>query len=221
MKLTYLRELKPGRPGIAKWSVLAAVVATALIASVALTTGGAAGADPVASAKAQQTESAAVLNPAAHQMSQLNFLLGSFTCSTAPYPGFGKLPLYETTRKILNGNYYQQEDQVTFPGAGTFTAYWTLGWDPVDHNYTAQYFDNLGTTGTTTSAGWQAGHLTFAGQYVKVVTPGGVSGAGSGAKETAEDDFVIVGPGHYTDTGSVLKNGHWTAGGTDDCQKIS
>lgn len=221
MRLKHLRNSKPGRLGLAKWSVLAAIAATALIASVALGSGGSAGAASVAGGKTNQTESAAVLNPAAQQMSQLNFLLGSFKCSTAPYPGFGKLPMYETTRKILDGNYYQQVVKITFPGAGTFTADWTLGWDSVDHNYIAQYFDNLGTTGTATSTGWKNGHLVFPGQYVKVVTPGGASGSATGAKETAEDDYTIAGSGHYIDTSEILKDGKWTVAGASNCQLIN
>jgi hypothetical protein len=213
MRLKYIRPSQPGHPGAGKWSLLAAIAATALVASVALTGAGSAGATPVAHAQTNQT---AVLNPAAHQMAELNFLLGRYKCLSTP----GDLTTYESTSKILDGNYYQMVVKFFIPGAGMFTAYWTLGWDSVDHNYIGQYFDNLGTTGTATSAGWQNGHLKFPGQYVKVVTPGGASGAGQGARQTAQDDFVSVGPGHYIDSGSVLQNGQWVSASGSDCQKI-
>jgi hypothetical protein len=216
MRLKYLRPSRAGHLGIG----LAAVVAMALVASAALAGAESASAVPVNHAKTSRAESATVLNPPAHQMSELDFMLGKYTCLTAPFPHLGRLTMYESTRKILDGNYYQMTVKLLIPGEGLFTAYWTLGWDSVDHNYIAQYFDNTGTTGTATSTGWQDGHLKFPGQYVKVVTPGGASGIGKGAQETAQDDFFIVGPGHYIDASSVLQNGQWVSAGANDCQKI-
>jgi len=220
MRLKYLRPSQYEHPGIARWSFLAAILATALVASVALMGAGSAGAAPASHAKTNQAKSAAVLNPPAHQMAELDFLLGGYKCLTAPYPQYGRLTVYESTRKILDGNYYQMTITIPIPGVGTISAYWTFGWDPVDLDYIAQYFDSLGTTGTSTSAGWQNGHLKFRGQYVNVVTPGGVSGVGKGERLAAQDDLTIAGPGHYIDSSSDRPNGQWISTGADDCQKI-
>jgi hypothetical protein len=213
-----LKRIWPSRPGhlsIGKWSLLAAVVAAAIIATVVFTGAGSSSATPNTHAQINQTKSAVVLNPPPHQMAQLNFLLGDYKCFNA----LG-LTMSESTRKILDGNYYQMEIAIPIPHAGTYSAYWTLGWDSIDHNYIAQYFDNTGTVGTATSSGWQNGHFKLSGQYIDVVKPGGVSGISKGARITSQDDLVITGQGRYTDTSSYVQNGKWETAGTSDCQKI-
>jgi hypothetical protein len=213
-------------------------VAMALVAGVALTGAGSAAAIPVnhaeaghtgthakashtgTDAKAGRARSMAVLNPPAHQLTQLDFLLGTFTCITDPVPGTAQRTSTWSTSKILDGNYYQMSIRAPLPGQGTALALWTFGWDSVDLAFVAGYFDNTGTTGTATSAGWQDGHLKFPGGYVYVVTPGGVSGIGKGLHITSQDDLTIVGPGHFHDTTSVLENGQWTPKGGDDCRKV-
>jgi Protein of unknown function (DUF1579) len=223
MRLKYLRP-RPGRFGIGKWSLLALVVAAAtaasVAASVALTGAGSAGALAATGIENNQAGSTAILNPPAHQMAELDFMLGEYRCLTTPLPKHGRLTVYETTRKILDGNYYQMVQEANIPGDGIFTAYLTYGWDSVDHNYIVQYFDNVGSSGTATSPGWQGGHLLFPGQYVNVVTPGGVNGMGKGERITDQEDFVIVGPRHYIDSSSVLQNGQWIKYSAFDCQKL-
>lgn len=196
------------------------VVVMALVAGVALTGAGSAAAVPVTHAKTGQARSTAVLNPPAHQLTELDFLLGTFTCLTDPAPGAAQHTSTWTTSKILDGNYYQMSIRAPLPGQGTALASWTFGWDSVDLAYIAGYFDNTGTTGTATSAGWQDGHLKFPGGYVYVVTPGGVSGIGKGLHITSQDDFTIIGPGHFHDTTSVLENGQWISKGGNDCRKV-
>ena len=215
MRLKYTWSSRPGRLSIGKWSLLAAVVAAAIVATVVFTGAGSSSAMPATHAQTNQTESAAVLNPPPHQMARLNFLLGEYKCLT----GLG-LTMSESTRKILDGNYYQMEIAIPIPGKGTFTAYWTLGWDSINQNYIAQYFDNMGTIGTATSPGWQNGHLKLSGQYIDVLKPGGVSGISKGIRITSQDDLAITGQGRYTDTSSYVQNGKWETAGTSDCQKI-
>lgn len=220
MRLGYLRPSQGGWLGISKWSWRAAVTAMALVASMSVMGSGTVGAVPVPHTQTEHSKSTTVLNPPAHQMAALNFLLGEYKCLTTPAPGLGRVTIYETTHKILDGNYYQMLVKIPVPG-GTVAGYWTLGWDPVDQNYIAQYFDNRDTTGTDTSAGWQDGHLKFSGPYVRVVTTGGVSGVAKGGQTTSQDDFVIVQPGHYIDYGSRTVNGQWISTGYADCHQIS
>lgn len=221
MRLKYLRSSRPGRRDIGKWSLLAAVVAVVMVATAACSGAKSSSATLANQAKINQTQSMAVLNPAAHQMAELNFLLGNYKCLTAPVPGLGRLTMYESTSKILDGNYYQMIVKVNFPGLGALNAYWTLGWDSVNHNYIAQYFDNTGTIGTTTSPGWQNGHFKLTGPYVAVSKPGGVKGIGQGMRITSQDDLAMTGPGRYSDSSSWLKNGHWTSPSVSDCQRVS
>ena len=221
MKVKYL----PQRGHLGKWiwrtSAVAVVATTAILASLALTGAGSAGAVPVTQPKTNQARATAlVLNPPAHQMAKLDFLLGRYKCVTTPASGGGSITVYETTRKILDGNYYQQVSTFDIPGLGGFTAYWTIGWNPVDLNYIAEYFDNLGITGTSTSAGFKQGAIDFSGPYVDVLTPGGVSGVGKGMHITGKDIFTPNGPGHYTDSSNFLQNGKWALSSTADCRLI-
>jgi hypothetical protein len=147
-------------------------------------------------------------------MAELNFLLGSFTCATT-----GKTAIYETTRKVLNGTYYQMEVSEYVPGKGRFIAYWTLGWDPVDLDFAAQYFDNLGNTGTATSAGWKNGQFVLPGRYAIVAVSGGAKGVGRGSPATSKDVFRIVGANHYVDDSYVSRNGKWVSEGGGDCRR--
>ncbi len=222
MGLKQLWSSRPGRRSTGKWSLLAAaVVAVAIAATLAFTGTKSSNATPANQTRPNQTESMRVLNPAPHQMAELNFLLGNYKCLTAAVPQLGRLAMHESTRKILDGNYYQMIITSTIPGAGTITAYWTFGWDSVDHNYIAQYFDNTGTIGTETSAGWQNGHLKFTGLAIAVLKAGGVSGRSQGWKLTSQDDLVQTGSGRYTDGSNYLANGHWTKGQVYSCQRAS
>jgi len=221
MRVKHLWSSRIGRRGIGKWSLLAAVVVVAIAATVAFTSTGSSSAKPAEQAGLSQTDSAHVLNPAPHQMAQLNFLLGSFRCLTPPVPGVGRLTMYETTSKILDGNYYQMIIKIPLSGTVALGGYWIFGWDALDHNYTAQYFDNMGTMGTTTSPGWQNGHFKFTGQYIDVLKAGGVSGLGKGWHITSQDDLAITGPGRYSDSSTYVQGGHWKSAGVTDCQKIT
>jgi hypothetical protein len=195
------------------WSWRTAVVATVALACAALTGVVPAGAIPVPNAN---TDSSGTLNPLPHQMTEFNFLLGTFKCTVPDSEGLKDI---ETTRKIFNGEYYQQTATLYIPGEGTVAGIWTIGWDPVNHHFSAQYYDNVGNSGAGTSPGWQDGNLRILGNYVIVDISGGISGVGAGLHETGEDDFQVVGPGHYTDTNYSLKNGKLVKGGVSDCRQ--
>lgn len=214
MKFKHFQASRPRRSGISKWSLLGAVIAATIFATTACSSTPSSGAT---SANINQTDAVHVLNPAPHQMAQLNFLLGSYTCLQTL---FG-LKAQETTSKILDGNYYQMVVKAPIPQLGTVIAYWTFGWDPIDHNFVAQYFDNTGTTGVATSPGWRDGHLKFIGQNIAVTKAAGVSGYGEGAKIESLDDLIITGSGKFTDTSRYLKDGTWISGGASWCTKGS
>jgi hypothetical protein len=207
--------LKYERPSIFKWSWRAAAVVAAVV-SVALIGVGPADAIPSPNTIANRADSTGTFDVPAHQMAELNFLLGNYTCTIAP----GETD-QETTRKIFDGNYYQQTVTLHIAGEGTLETVWTLGWNPVNLNFVAQYFDNLGNSGTGTSPGWQDGHLKIKGTYVIVYAPGGASGIGVGLHETGYDDFQIIGPGHYTDTSYGLSKGKWITEGVGNCRQSS
>ena len=128
-------------------------------------------------------------------MQSLNFLLGKYKCILTSSLGAGSVTLYETTTSILGGNYYQMSVEIP----GKLNGYQTYGWNPVNHDYIGQYFDDGSTTGVATSPGWQDSKLNFAGQYVFVEASGGSSGMGTGADVPETDSWVIAGPGHHLD----------------------
>ena len=162
-----------------------------------------------------------IINPAPHQMSELDFLLGEYRGFTSPVPDEGNLTVITKTVKILDDNWYQME--MTFPtntDTGTVTGFWTFGWDSVQHQYVAQWYDNLGSYGTATSPGWVDGHFRLTGQYLRVIIAGGTSGVSEGELITSIDDFSFVEPGHLRDDITYLVNGEWAPCGTIDFHKV-
>jgi hypothetical protein len=162
-----------------------------------------------------------IINPAPHQMSELAFLLGEYRCITSPVPDEGNLAIIMKTKSILDGNWYEMEMTIpTNTDTGTITGWWTFGWDSVQHQYIAQYFDNLGSYGTATSPGWVDGHFRLTGQYLRVIIAGGTSGESEGEMITSIDDFSFIAPGHLRDDITYLVNGKWEPCGTIDCHKV-
>lgn len=210
---------KFARKGKLRWIVLAAAV-VALLAGVTLAESGSAGTAPAARAGLLKTRSLAVVSQPAHQLAELNFLVGTYTCRAVSAPGAPPATSTWTTEKVLDGNYYQMSISAPLPGGGTAVASWTFGWDSVDLNYFAGYFDSTGTFGTAVSAGWKNGQLRFPGNYTYMVTPGGIDGVGKGEHINSQDDFAIIGPDHFTDSITVYLNGKWTPKGSDDCRRV-
>ena len=159
--------------------------------------------------------------PPPHQLAALNFLLGTYTCSAVSSPGAAPVTTTWTTTKVLDGNYYQMSIKAPLPRGGTAWASWTFGWDAVDLNYIAGYFDSTGAFGAASSHGWQNGQFKFPGNYTYVITPGGTAGVGKGVHLSSQDDFRILGPGHFTDSLTALLDGQWTPKGSDDCHLTS
>jgi hypothetical protein len=209
---------------LARIAVVTLAAGAAVITGVAVITGIAvaetvsADASLVSHATDLQDGATTHLAPPPHQLTALNFLLGTYNCAAVSAPGAKPVNATWTTTKILDSNYYQMTIKAPLPGGGTALANWTFGWDSIDFNYFGGYFDSTGAFGVATSTGWHDGHFKFPGNYTYVDVSGGASGVGEGMHLTTQDDFTIVGPGHFTDTITVFLNGQWTPKGSDDCR---
>jgi hypothetical protein len=215
--------------GRRRWRSAAAigVVSVALTAGLSGTAGAASvptpQASPIIAAKLRHVESKTASPTPAKQMQSLNFLLGKYKCIMTPDLDSGLesgtgFTIYETTTKILGGNYYRMKFEV--PG-GT-RGYQTFGWNPVAQKFVMQEFDDQSQSGDATSAGWIDSKLGFLGTYVFVADSGGSSGVGLGIDLTELDSWEIAGPGHHFDHISVINpaNGQWTHVEDYDCKIV-
>lgn len=203
-------------------AIAGAVIVAGALAVVGVMLAGTVSADASFVSRVGSLQSGTTDNaPPPHQLAAFNFLLGKYTCSAVSAPGATPVITTWTTTKALDGNYYQMSIKAPLPGGGTALASWTFGWDAVDLNYFAGYFDSTGAFGTASSRGWRNGQFKFPGNYTYVVTPGGTAGVGKGVHLNSQDDFRILGPGHFTDTLTVLLDGQWSTKGSDDCRLAS
>jgi hypothetical protein len=163
-----------------------------------------------------------LINPAPHQMAQLDFLLGEYRGLSSEVPGEGRMRFIMRTHKILDGNFYRMEiDIPTNTDTGVVHGFWDFGWDSVNLQYVAQYTDNLGSYGTGFSQGWQDGHFRLEGRYLRVIDAGGTKGVSTGEWVTTTDDFSIPSPGKLLDTVTYMKDGEWEPSGTLELEQVA
>jgi hypothetical protein len=143
------------------------------------------------------------LLPPPPQMRSLYAILGSYKCADQPPPGVAPQDLYVTSTKMLGGNYVSSDVEIPNVVRGQDI----IGWDPVDGNYFEFYEDDWGSSGTATAPGWDNGHLIFKGSTIQVLSPSS-TGHAQGLRLDGQNDYQVLGPGHYTDTATTfLPNG--------------
>jgi hypothetical protein len=161
-------------------------------------TGESTSATVVTGAEAEAVANAYVRPQPAAELKQLDFLLGDFHCeytnlaSNPPTAGTAEF----NTRAIDGGHFYEMTQLIPVPGLECTLIF---GWDPVHHRFVVFYHDDLGNHGTATSAGWDAGHLRFTGDYVV-----------DGKAFVFQEDFSVAGPGHYLKNCFVRNGDDWT-----------
>ncbi|NGO72956.1 DUF1579 family protein [Streptomyces boncukensis] len=142
--------------------------------------------------------------PAPPQMRKLAPLIGSWRCIDNPEPGTPRTVMYVKTQRSMDGHYVTIDAKTA---SGDLHGRTVWGWNPVDKNYIGQYHDDWGTSSTTTSPGWQDGHLKFKGPLVQVAKPD-PAGDAEGAHMDLVDDYTVVGKHHFKVRSTVsLKDG--------------
>lgn len=152
--------------------------------------------------------STATAKPAPSQLQQLDFLLGKTSCTLTT-----GTKISASTKPILDGHYYQMD--LTAQSQGGFgysnlTGQWVLGWNSIDSTFISYYYDDAQIQGTSTSPGWQNGHLVFTGTY-----------ALSTIRKNAavQDEFTKMSADHFMIHESIQKDGKWQPLDTQDCYR--
>jgi hypothetical protein len=149
------------------------------------------------------------------QMSSLYPMVGSYKCDDHPSPGVSPSTLYETNTKGLGGHQLVSSVQIR---PNVLSGQAVFGWDPVDGRYFGFYDDNWGSSYTETSPGWVNGHLIFTGTIIQVEAPS-ATGHASGIDLGLENDYQILGPGHFTDSQTITVPGGKSVQHNYDCHR--
>ncbi|HET8659294.1 MAG TPA: hypothetical protein VFM55_09885 [Micromonosporaceae bacterium] len=153
--------------------------------------------------------------PAPPQVQALDFLLGSYKCVDTPSPGAQPAVVYVTTKRVLEGHYYESEVSIR-PDVLLGRA--TMGWNPVEGKIVSFYVDNWGTTGTSVSPGLVDGHLVLTGSILQVISPS-PTGSAPGVRLGIQDDYQPLGPGHFTNLQTITLPDGNTIQHSYDCNR--
>ncbi|MGF1429068.1 DUF1579 family protein [Kitasatospora sp. LaBMicrA B282] len=138
------------------------------------------------------------------EMHQLDFLLG--TMVTTFDTG---VRMVAVTRPIMGGRYYQMDLTATYgDGSPKLEGTWVIGWSEPNQYFESYYFDSLGTMGTSTSPGWQDGHLEFVGDHVL----GEV-----GVRSRSKDAYTVIDDQHFRLDAFVEVEGEWKLYDIQNC----
>jgi hypothetical protein len=141
---------------------------------------------------------------AAAAMHQLDFLLGTMSCDFSTGS-----KLRTTTRPVLGGSFYQINMTQKRNGQTVLHGRWFIGWSPSASGFVSYYFDDVDNHGSSTSPGWQDGHLVFVGTYT----------FGAHGTTGVRDDFTVDGNDHFMIDESVGGPGAWSPLDTQDCHR--
>lgn len=182
--------------------VMAAVAAT--LAVVGASPGYASPGKPQGGASSPHTGAAADGHRSS-PMRELDFLLGSYRCDYTDL--ISDPPVTSTvtwsTHRILGGDYYEMRLR-----GHQFRGRWEFGWNPVDERFVTFYFDDQGISGTSGSAGFVDGTLTFVGPYTAF-----------GQHLLSQDEFTVVDRRHFVDDASINPDGTWLPLSHIECER--
>jgi hypothetical protein len=143
----------------------------------------------------------------AKEMQQLDFLLGKMISNFNTGVRFEAI-----TQPIMGGHYYQMNLQAFHKdGTPKLEGIWIIGWSEVDKYFESHYVDSLGTMGTSTSPGWQDGHLSFTGSHVV----GEV-----GVRTMTRDFYTPIDEDHFRLEAFVEVKGEWKLYDVQECERI-
>ncbi|MEO5876850.1 MAG: hypothetical protein ABIS86_19900 [Streptosporangiaceae bacterium] len=153
--------------------------------------------------------------PPPPQVKGLDFLLGSFECAYTPPPGGSPSVTYTKTRRALGGHYYDTEVRIE---PGSLRGFASYGWNPVEGTFISQYHDDWGSSANYVSPGWKDGHLVFTGRLLQVITPS-ATGKAPGVWMDIQEDYHLLGRGHFTSVQTFTLPSGVTLQGTSDCRR--
>ncbi|HLL65108.1 MAG TPA: DUF1579 family protein [Micromonosporaceae bacterium] len=142
----------------------------------------------------------------AKELQQLDFLLGRMVSH------FNTGVRFEAeTRPIMGGHYYVMDLHATHQdGTPKLDGIWIIGWSEVDNHFESYYVDSLGTMGTSTSPGWEDGHLAFVGSHVV----GEV-----GVRTMTKDFYTPIDDDHFRLDAYVEVDGEWKLYDVQQCER--
>jgi hypothetical protein len=145
-------------------------------------------------------------SPPAEQLHELDFLLGKLDCTFNT-----GVTSRGDTRLTLGGNYYQLEVHSRNPdGTPKINGQWIIGWSAVDNAFQSYYVDDAQNQGTSSSPGWQDGHLDFVGSTIL---------GAAGVRALTKDHFTMIDENHFTLDAFVQVKGQWVLVDTQDCHR--
>jgi hypothetical protein len=143
------------------------------------------------------------------EMSELDFLLGSFSCVEVAAPGQTFPTTYSTihTAPVLGGAFYEMK----LDGHNAPDGQWYFGYDQSNSVFDTEYIDSTGSHGSSTSPGPQNGHMAFDGTYIF---------PSYGVSLTVQDSLSAPDKNTLMDDESKYVGGQWVLKTITTCKRI-